>query len=70
MTMVVEQWEADHDDDLVIFVSEEEVHASARQALAALGLTYEELEEQARNRDFSSAQAHALWVSIGGTVDL
>jgi hypothetical protein len=65
-----EQWTTDHDDDVVIVVSEEEFHAAARRSLEDLGLTYAELEEQARNRDFSSAAAHALWVSIGGTVDL
>ena len=67
---VMEQWVTDHDDETVIVVSEEEFRDAARRALAGLGLTYAELAEQARNRDFSSAQAHALWVSIGGTVDL
>lgn len=67
---VIEQWATDHDDETVIIVSEEEFRESARRALANLGLTYAELEDQARSRDFSSAQAHALWVSIGGTVDL
>jgi hypothetical protein len=66
----MEQWVTDHDDETVIVVSEEEFRAAALQALAGLGLTYAELAEQARNRDFSSAQAHSLWVSIGGTVDL
>jgi hypothetical protein len=67
---VVEQWLTDHDDETVIVVSEEEFRADAQRALAELGLTYAELEAQARNRDFTSARAHALWVSIGGTVDL
>lgn len=67
---VVEQWATDHDDETVIVVSAEEFREAARQALAELGLTYAELEQQARDRDFSSAAAHALWVSIGGTVDL
>lgn len=66
----MEQWVTDHDDETVIVVSEDEFREAAQQALAGLGLTYAELEEQARNRDFSSAQAHSLWVSIGGTVDL
>lgn len=65
-----EQWTADHDDDTVIIVTEEEFREAAHHALADLGLTYAELEEQARTRDFSSPDAHALWVSIGGTVDL
>lgn len=67
---VMEQWVTDHDDDAVIVVSAEEFQAAAQQALRELGLTYAELAEQASNRDFSSSQAHALWVSIGGTVDL
>lgn len=67
---VVEQWATDHDDETVIVVTAEEFRASAEHALAELGLTYAELEEQARERDFTSARAHALWVSIGGTVDL
>ncbi|MGV9588226.1 hypothetical protein [Streptomyces tendae] len=54
----------------MIVVSAEEFRVAAQQALDELGLTYGELEEQARGRDFSSAAAHALWVSIGGTVDL
>ncbi|MFI6347682.1 hypothetical protein [Streptomyces sp. NPDC050560] len=67
---VVEQWTADHDDETVIVVTEEEFLAAARRALDDLGLTYAELKDQARRHDFTSAQAHALWVSIGGTVDL
>lgn len=67
---VIEQWSPDHDDDDVIVLSDEDFHAAAAEALSSLGLTYAELEEQARSRDFTSAQAHALWVSIGGTVDL
>lgn len=58
------------DDDVVIEVTREEWLAGARRALANLGLTYAELERQARHNggDFVSAQAHVLWVSIGGTV--
>ncbi|GED89350.1 hypothetical protein [Streptomyces sp. 6-11-2] len=67
---VIEQWATDHDDETVIIVSAEEFRAAARHALNDLGLTYAELEQQARERDFTSAAAHALWVSIGGTVDL
>ncbi|MGW4825148.1 hypothetical protein ACWEP4_41175 [Streptomyces sp. NPDC004227] len=67
---VIEQWATDHDDETVIVVSEDEFRVAAQRALADLGLTYTELAEQARRRDFTSAQAHALWVSIGGTVDL
>lgn len=67
---VIEQWATDHDDETVIVVTAEEFRAAARRALDELGLTYAELEEQARKRDFTSAAAHALWVSIGGTIDL
>lgn len=64
------QWIPEHDDETVIEASEREFLNGARTALQALGLTYAELEEQARNRDFTSSRAHALWVAIGGTVDL
>lgn len=67
---VIEQYHADHDDDVLIVASAEEFHASARRSLDDLGLTYAQLEQQADEHHFTSAQAHALWVSIGGTVDL
>lgn len=57
-------------DDTVITVTEEEFREAARRALAELGLTYAQLAEQARTRDFSSPDAHSLWVAIGGTVGL
>lgn len=57
-------------DGTVIVLSQAEFEAAARRALADLGLTYEQLAEQARRGDFGSSQAHALWVSIGGTVNL
>ncbi|NUS83636.1 MAG: hypothetical protein HOY75_13045 [Streptomyces sp.] len=58
------------DEDVVIEVTREEWLAGCRSALARLGLTYTELERQARDLggNFESAQAHVLWVSIGGTV--
>ncbi|MFE2794591.1 hypothetical protein ACWF62_17685 [Rhodococcus sp. NPDC054953] len=68
MTVLVEQWAPEHDDDDVIIVSDEDFRSQAMESLAALGLTYEELAQQAEQRDFSSARAHALWVSIGGTI--
>jgi hypothetical protein len=55
--------------DVVVEVTEAEFHAAVRRSLAKLGLTYAELEDQARRRDFASAQAHSLWVSIGGAVN-
>lgn len=57
------------DDDIVIEVTEAEFHAAASKALARLGLTYAQLEDQARRRDFTTAQAHSLWVSIGGAIN-
>jgi hypothetical protein len=56
-------------DDVVIEVTEAEFHAAASTSLARLGITYAELEDQARRRDFSTAQAHSLWTSIGGAVN-
>jgi hypothetical protein len=56
-------------DDTVIEATTEEFHASLRRDLATLGLTYAQLEEMARRGDFTSEQAHILWVSVGGTVD-
>ncbi|MFI1678812.1 hypothetical protein [Streptomyces sp. NPDC020607] len=56
-------------DDVVVEVTSAEFHAAARTSLARLGLTYAELEDQARRRDFTTAQAHSLWISIGGAVD-
>ncbi|MER5209425.1 hypothetical protein ABT063_02195 [Streptomyces sp. NPDC002838] len=44
-------------DDVVIEVTEAEFHTAVRDSLARLGLTYAELEDQARRRDFTSAQA-------------
>lgn len=58
------------DDDVIIEVTYEEWLAGVRRGLANVGLTYRELERQARDRggNFVSAQAHVLWVSVGGTV--
>lgn len=59
----------DDPDDVVVEVTEAEFHAAAAAALARLGLTYAQLEDQARRRDFTSAQAHSLWISIGGAIN-
>ncbi|MFE9765090.1 hypothetical protein ACFYPC_11245 [Streptomyces sp. NPDC005808] len=53
----------------MIEVTEAEFHAAVSTSLARLGLTYAELEDQARRRDFVSAQAQVLWVSVGGAVN-
>ncbi|RLL67018.1 hypothetical protein [Streptomyces sp. Z26] len=67
---VIDEHLADHDDDTLIVVTADEFRSAAKGSLRDLGLTYAELEKQAHDRSFTSAQAHALWVSIGGTVDL
>lgn len=67
---IQEQRTSDHDDDVITELSEEEFREAAYAALDRLGLTYAQLREMARRRDFSSAQAHSLWVSIGGALDL
>ncbi|MET4648160.1 hypothetical protein ABID95_007930 [Streptomyces atratus] len=69
MTIQLER-PTEYEDDDVIVMSEEDFRMAAEAALRALGLSYGELAQQARNRDFTSSAAHALWVSIGGTVDL
>ncbi|MFH9010090.1 hypothetical protein ACH4C6_01840 [Streptomyces sp. NPDC017943] len=58
------------EDDQHIVWTAEEIQAVVRHELKELGLTYEELRDQARRRDFSSAQANSLWALIGDAVDL
>lgn len=41
---------------------------AAEARLRELGLTYEELERQAKDRHFVSTAARKLWVFIGGTL--
>ncbi|MFD8771397.1 hypothetical protein [Streptomyces sp. NPDC059916] len=67
---IQEQWTTDHDDDVITEVSQEEFREAAYAALDRLGLTYAQLRGMARRREFSSAQAQSLWVSIGGALDL
>ncbi|MFE0470534.1 hypothetical protein ACFW2V_02810 [Streptomyces sp. NPDC058947] len=67
---IQEQRAADHDEDVVTELSEEEFREAAYAALDRLGLTYAQLRDMARRRDFSSAQAQSLWVTIGGALDL
>jgi hypothetical protein len=45
--------------------SREEWDTAVRAALDALGITYDELQRQARERDFQSAEALSVWVMIG-----
>jgi hypothetical protein len=57
-------------DDLprvrVTHVSKEEWRKTIDAALAKLGLTFEDLSEQARRREFTSDEAQRIWVMTGG----
>lgn len=44
----------------------EEFTKAKRAALESIGLTYRQLERQARKGQFSSPRAHKVWVAIGG----
>jgi hypothetical protein len=46
-------------------MSQGEWKIAVDDALARLQLTYQQLAEMTRRRDFSSVEAHKLWVSIG-----
>ncbi|MGC5018034.1 hypothetical protein [Micromonospora sp. DT47] len=52
---------------VVIEMSQAEWQEAARRALDKLHLTYQQLAEMARRRDFSSLEAQKLWMSIGNT---
>ncbi|AYY11515.1 hypothetical protein EF847_01035 [Actinobacteria bacterium YIM 96077] len=62
--MHVGRTDADNVD--VIELTDAQFDAAKKRALNSLGLTYDELAEQARRREFSSPRAHMLWVAIGG----
>ena len=51
--------------DAILRPSQEEWDAAVNRELAALGLTYAELADQARRKDFQSDAAMNLWVIIG-----
>jgi hypothetical protein len=52
--------------DVEVFeVSPDEYERAVRTALADLGLTYRQLERQARRGRFSSLRARKLWLAIG-----
>ena len=68
MSVTIDRFDTDQ-DDVIIELSPEEFHTAAAEALHRVGLSYEELAEQARRHDFTSAQAQILWTSIGGTLD-
>lgn len=42
-----------------------EWHAARERELNELGMTYDELAEEARRHEFRSSQARMLWVIIG-----
>lgn len=56
---------AAHEDVEVWRPTPEEWAQFTLEQLQKLGLTYAELEQQARDRDFQSPQARDLWVVIG-----
>jgi hypothetical protein len=57
------------EDDVVVELTPEEYETAKRTALRRLGLTYEELADQARHHEFDSSQALAVWSVIGGPLD-
>ena len=50
----------------VIELTREEWDTLVAAELARLGLTYEELAEQARTGDFACEDARRVWLAIGG----
>ncbi|RJL21129.1 hypothetical protein D5H75_38415 [Bailinhaonella thermotolerans] len=51
----------------VIVVTEAEFAAAVQAALDDLGLTYDDLRDQAARHEFDSLRARKLWLLIGGT---
>ena len=47
-------------------LTREEWDALVAEELAKLGLTYDELAEQARTGDFVSEDARWVWLAVGG----
>ncbi|MEV6815206.1 hypothetical protein [Micromonospora sp. NPDC051296] len=52
---------------VVIEMSDDQWREATDRALDRLHLTYRQLAEMAKNRDFSSVEAQKLWMSIGNT---
>nr|MDT0658486.1 hypothetical protein [Micromonospora sp. DSM 115978] len=52
-------------DPTVIEMDEAEWRAAVQLALAKLHITYQQLAEMARDGQFSSMEAHKLWIAIG-----
>lgn len=57
------------ENDDVEFASDDDVRAGVERALADLGLTYEQLEAQARAGEFSSERARLTWFMISPDVE-
>jgi hypothetical protein len=51
--------------EVAVIETREEWDALVAAELARLGLTYEELAEQARTEDFSSDSARWIWMVVG-----
>lgn len=51
-------------DAEVVKLTRAQHNAAVRKALKSLGLTYDQLADQARKREFSSPRAQMLWVAI------
>ncbi|MFD3310264.1 hypothetical protein [Streptomyces sp. NPDC058694] len=68
--MTIQEQRSAEYDDIITELTEDEFREAAYAALDRLGLNYAQLRDMASRRDFSSAQAQALWVSIGGALDL
>lgn len=57
------------ENDDVEIASDDDVRAGVTRALAELGLTYNELEAQAREGSFSSERARLTWFMISPDVE-
>jgi hypothetical protein len=51
----------------VIHLSRAEYNRTVKAELQRLGMTYAQLAEQARTRQFTSEDARRLWLAIGGS---
>lgn len=51
-------------DEVVDLVTADDVASAVQAALDELGLTYDEIKEQASKNDFSSVKARLLWQAM------
>ncbi len=56
-------------NDDVEFATDDDVRGGVERALTELGLTYEELEAQAKDGQFSSERARLTWFMISPDVE-